>query len=42
VGHPGRPPLNLSSEERTDLVAFLRTLTGEPVPLPLLIDTSAR
>lgn len=28
-------PLNLSSAERADLVAFLKTLTGEPVPVEL-------
>jgi cytochrome c peroxidase len=29
-------PLNLSAAEITDLVAFLQTLTGEPVPAALL------
>ncbi len=32
-------PLNLSDGERGDLVAFLRTLTGEEVPEALLRDT---
>jgi len=33
-------PLNLSSEEIDDLVAFLETLTGDPIPESLLVDTS--
>jgi cytochrome c peroxidase len=28
-------PLNLSAGERDDLVAFLKTLTGQPVPVEL-------
>jgi cytochrome c peroxidase len=35
-------PLNLTEAEIHDIVAFLQTLTGEPVPEPLTIDTSAR
>jgi cytochrome c peroxidase len=38
---PMLQPLGLSSGERADLVAFLRTLTGTSVPAPLLVDTSA-
>lgn len=37
---PRMVPLNLSTEERADLVAFLETLTGEPIPDHLRIDTS--
>jgi hypothetical protein len=33
--------LGLTDGEKADLVAFLRTLTGEAVPAPLLMDTSA-
>lgn len=33
-------PLNLTSEEREDLVSFLEALTGQPIPAHLLIDTS--
>lgn len=32
-------PLNLSSQEREDLVAFLESLTGQPIPAELLLDT---
>jgi cytochrome c peroxidase len=28
-------PLNLASEEKTDLVNFLKALTGEPIPFQL-------
>lgn len=34
-------PLNLSEAETASLVAFLETLTGDPVPSELLQDTSA-
>jgi cytochrome c peroxidase len=34
-------PLNLTSAEKTDLVAFLETLTGDTVPDELRMDTSA-
>jgi cytochrome c peroxidase len=34
-------PLNLSESEIDDLVAFLESLTGDPVPANLLVDTSA-
>jgi cytochrome c peroxidase len=34
-------PLGLTAGEKSDLVAFLRTLTGEPVPASFLVDTSA-
>lgn len=33
-------PLNLSGAEMDDLVAFLESLTGDPVPAELLVDTS--
>lgn len=34
-------PLNLTSSEIDDLVAFLDTLTGDPIPAELAADTSA-
>jgi cytochrome c peroxidase len=34
-------PLGLTDGEKSDLVAFLRTLTGDAVPASLLADTSA-
>ena len=34
-------PLNLSESEITDLVAFLETLTGEPVPEQYTVNTAA-
>ncbi|HSR96721.1 MAG TPA: cytochrome c peroxidase [Kofleriaceae bacterium] len=34
-------PLNLTESEMDDLVAFLESLTGDPVPSELLVDTSA-
>lgn len=34
-------PLNLTESEMDDLVAFLESLTGDPVPDELLVDTSA-
>ncbi len=37
---PRMVPLNLTPEEQADLVSFLEALTGEPVPAPLLVDTS--
>ncbi len=33
-------PLLLSSQDRTDLVEFLTTLTGAPLPAELVVDTS--
>lgn len=33
-------PLNLSEQEIDDLVAFLETLTGDPIPAALQVDTS--
>ena len=39
AGHHREPllqPLDLSSQERVDLVAFLKSLTGEPLPTRLL------
>jgi cytochrome c peroxidase len=39
---PKIKPLNLTSEEEADLVAFLKTLTGDPVPAALGEDTSAQ
>jgi len=32
-------PLHLSHQEKRDLVAFLKTLTGKPVPASRLVDT---
>ncbi len=34
-------PLNLTDAEMEDLVAFMKTLTGDPVPAELAKDTSA-
>lgn len=34
-------PLGLSAQDRADLVAFLETLTGDPIPEDLRRDTSA-
>jgi cytochrome c peroxidase len=33
-------PLNLTADEKADLVAFLKALTGEPIPTALTEDTS--
>ena len=38
--HPAMVPLGLSFEEEADLVAFLKALTGEPVPEALWVDTA--
>jgi cytochrome c peroxidase len=35
-------PLNLAEAEMDDLVAFLESLTGDPVPAELLVDTSSQ
>jgi cytochrome c peroxidase len=35
-------PLNLTPAEMRDLVAFLETLTGDPIPASLALDTSVR
>lgn len=35
-------PLNLSEQEKLDLIEFLKTLTGEPLPPSLMQDTSNR
>jgi cytochrome c peroxidase len=32
-------PLHLSDSEKDDLIEFLKTLTGDPVPASALIDT---
>ena len=32
--------LNLTEDEKSDLVAFLQTLTGDPIPSELREDTS--
>lgn len=37
---PLLPSVALTAEETSALVAFLKTLTGAPVPAPLLVDTS--
>ena len=46
MGYPGAKdplmvPLNLTDREILDLVAFLKTLTGEPVPEYLTVNTAA-
>ena len=33
-------PLNLSANEKLDLIAFLEALTGDPIPTELFVDTS--
>ncbi|MEJ7601846.1 MAG: hypothetical protein WKG01_28365 [Kofleriaceae bacterium] len=38
--HPAIVPLGLSFEEESDLVAFLRALTGEPINEALAVDTA--
>ena len=40
VKDPRLAPLGLSAQDRDDLVAFLETLTGEPLPAAVLVDTS--
>jgi cytochrome c peroxidase len=43
-GHEGSKeiaPLGLTAQDKTDLVAFLETLTGQPIPDSLRRDTSA-
>ncbi len=40
VKDPKLAPLGLSVQDRADLVAFLGTLTGDPVPASRLADTS--
>ena len=47
VGYPGTKdellvPLNLTEGELADIVAFLQSLTGQPVPQELARDTSAQ
>ena len=37
---PKLQPLNLSATQQADLVAFLKTLTGQPVAAELVVDTS--
>ena len=37
----GLSPLGLTAEEKADLVTFLGTLTGDPVPTALLANTAA-
>ena len=34
-------PLNLSADEEANLVEFLKSLTGDPPPAALGVDTSA-
>lgn len=41
VGNSRLPVLNLTTDEKTALVAFLHTLTGQPVPEALATDTSS-
>jgi cytochrome c peroxidase len=33
-------PLNLTSGEKTELIEFMKTLTGEPLPVSLVVDIS--
>jgi len=33
-------PLGLSAQDKTDLVEFMTTLTGEPIAATVLADTS--
>jgi len=40
VKDPKIVALSLSAQQQADLVAFLKTLSGEPVPAELLTDTS--
>ena len=40
VTDPLMKPLGLTAEEKTDLVEFMKSLTGAAVPAPLLMDTS--
>ncbi len=40
VTDPLMKPLGLTVQEKTDLVEFMKSLTGAPVPAPLLMDTS--
>ena len=40
VKDPRMVPLRLSAQDKQDLVAFLNTLTGDPVPAYLVVDTS--
>lgn len=40
AGSGEAPALNLTAAQQADLVAFLQTLTGEPVPTAWLVDTS--
>jgi cytochrome c peroxidase len=40
VKHPAMVPLLLTPDEEADLVAFMRTLTGEPIPVELTMDTA--
>jgi hypothetical protein len=35
-------PLGLTSAEQVDLVAFLSTLSGAPIPATLVTDTSGQ
>jgi len=37
---PRMVPLMLSVQDKLDLVEFLRTLTGGPLPVPTIVDTS--
>ena len=33
-------PLNLTAGDKTDLVEFMKALTGEPPPVSLVVDIS--
>jgi cytochrome c peroxidase len=40
VKDPKLVPLNLGASQQADLVAFLKTLTGDPLPAASVVDTS--
>lgn len=41
AGHGERSPIRLSDQEARDLVAFLKTLSGTPVPVPAQVPAHA-
>jgi hypothetical protein len=41
AGNSQLQPLNLATDEKAALVAFLRTLTGQAIPEALAADTSS-
>jgi cytochrome c peroxidase len=40
VKDPKMVPLDLTAGDKADLVEFMKTLTGDPIPVGLLVDTS--